>query len=227
LRIPFTVDEFFDVFTAYNHAVWPAQYFLLALAAVALALLYVRAENGSRIISWILVVMWCWTGLVYHIMHFTSINQAAWLFGLLFLIQAVVFAWYGGFRDRLLLQRPSGVDSIIGWILIVYGLIIYPVLGRMAGHPYMSSPTFGTPCPSTIFTFGLLWFARRPFPRIILVIPLLWTVIGGSAAIMLSVHQDFGLIAAGILGITLLVVTSFAAKARQDSQRASDSTLGG
>ncbi|HET9096543.1 MAG TPA: hypothetical protein VFN37_07770 [Candidatus Baltobacteraceae bacterium] len=33
--MPFTIDQFYAVFAAYNHAVWPAQYALFALAAFA------------------------------------------------------------------------------------------------------------------------------------------------------------------------------------------------
>ncbi len=33
MQLPFTVEQFFGVFQAYNSAVWPAQVFLLALAA--------------------------------------------------------------------------------------------------------------------------------------------------------------------------------------------------
>ena len=35
--------------------------------------------------------------------------------------------------------------------------------------------------------------------RWLLIIPVLWSVIGASAAILLSVPQDFGLIAAGLI----------------------------
>lgn len=35
--------------------------------------------------------------------------------------------------------------------------------------------------------------------RWLLAVPLLWTVVGGSAAVMLSVPQDYGLIVAGLL----------------------------
>ena len=34
--LPFTVDEFFSVFSAYNNAIWPAQLLAYLLAAVAL-----------------------------------------------------------------------------------------------------------------------------------------------------------------------------------------------
>jgi hypothetical protein len=37
VRLPFTIDQFLDVFRRYNSAVWPSQLVLLGLAVAALA----------------------------------------------------------------------------------------------------------------------------------------------------------------------------------------------
>jgi hypothetical protein len=50
----------------------------------------------------------------------------------------------------------------------------------------------------------MLCFLERPFPRSILVVPLIWSVVGGSAAFFLGIPQDLGLAAAGIAGLCLL-----------------------
>ena len=154
--------------------------------------------------SWILVFFWVWMAVAYHFSHFASINPAAKVFGVLFVIQALLFAWAGGVRSCLSFQRSSGINQIVGWVLVVYALVVYPLLGSAAGHSYMSSPTFGVPCPTTIFTFGVLWFARRPLPRYVLVAPIVWSAIGGSAAFILGVPQDMGLVVSGATGLVLL-----------------------
>jgi hypothetical protein len=56
-----------------------------------------------------------------------------------------------------------------------------------------------TPCPITLFTFGVLLLAQSPLPRRLLVIPLLWALIGGSAAWLLGVAQDWPLLISGVL----------------------------
>ena len=198
MRLPFTVSEFFDVFARYNAAVWPMQVVLLALAVVSVLLTYARWQHRSRAVSWILAILWIWTGLAYHVAHFAAINAAARLFGALCVAQGILFAWLGARGPRLLFDRPAGVPGLVGWALVAYALAVYPFLGWLSGHAYMASPTFGTPCPTTIFTFGLLWLARRPVPRYALVVPLLWSAIGGSAAFVLGVRQDLGLVAAGL-----------------------------
>ena len=84
---------------------------------------------------------------------------------------------------------------------MLYTLVIYPFIGEMFGHSYPRNPVFGvTPCPATIFTFGLLLWASQPVPWYVVFIPLAWSLIGVSAAINRHVPQDYGLGLAGILG---------------------------
>jgi hypothetical protein len=85
-------------------------------------------------------------------------------------------------------------------------MILYPVLGAMAGHIYPASPVFGImPCPTTIFTFGLLLWTERKVPGFLLVIPFLWALLGLSAAVTLGVHEDFGLPFAGLIAVPWLL----------------------
>jgi len=85
-------------------------------------------------------------------------------------------------------------------------MLIYPVLGYVLGHGYPNSPVFGvTPCPVTIFTFGLLLFANN-VPKQILVIPLIWSVIGFSAALTMGIKEDIGLLAAGLVGTAMIIL---------------------
>jgi hypothetical protein len=88
--------------------------------------------------------------------------------------------------------------------LIVYGLLIYPLIGFTVGHGYFASPTFGVPCPTTIFTVGILHFTDLQFPRFILAIPLAWSAVGSFAAAFLAVPQDLGLSVAGIALLVML-----------------------
>jgi hypothetical protein len=52
-----------------------------------------------------------------------------------------------------------------------------------------------TPCPVTLFTFGVLLLSTVRVPRRILVVPVLWALIGGSASYLLHVPQDWLLLA--------------------------------
>ena len=58
-------------------------------------------------------------------------------------------------------------------------------------------PAFGVPCPTTIFTAGVLMLATPRSWRLS-IIPVMWSVIGGSAANLLAVRADYALPIAGI-----------------------------
>jgi len=67
-------------------------------------------------------------------------------------------------------------------------------------------PAFGVaPCPTTIFTIGILLTGSWRVVRWLLILPGLWAAVGGSAAILLGVPQDFGLLASLALLILLAV----------------------
>ena len=88
----------------------------------------------------------------------------------------------------------------------MYALIVYPALGYWLEHRYPAAPTFGLPCPTTIFTFGILLWTNRRVPFYVLAIPLAWSVMGFWAAISLGITQDLGLLAAGLIGSSLIIL---------------------
>jgi hypothetical protein len=62
-----------------------------------------------------------------------------------------------------------------------------------------------TPCPVTIFTFGMFLLTTKPIPRWLLIISFVWSLIGGSAAFLLSVPQDWLLLVSGLISMPLIV----------------------
>jgi hypothetical protein len=109
-------------------------------------------------------------------------------------------------EGRLRFVVRSGPRAWIGAAIVVYSLVLYPLIGYAAGHRYPEMPTFGVPCPTTIFTVGLLMFAAAPFPRSVLAVPVLWSAIGSVAAFQLGVVQDYGLSVAGLIALAVLLV---------------------
>jgi hypothetical protein len=98
MKIPFTVDQFFEVFARYNEGVWPMQIILNLLAIAIIVILFRTRNDGNRIITAILSFFWAWMAITYHFISFTDINPAAWLFGSVFLAGALCFAWIGVLR---------------------------------------------------------------------------------------------------------------------------------
>ena len=176
--IPFTVDQFLNVFERYNNAVWPAQLFLYTMAILAICLVLQRKADFSKSVSLILSMFWIWMGLVYHLWFFTAINRAALIFAAFFVLQGILFFIAGALKNNLRFRFRPDLFGIIGGAFFVYALVIYPALGYWFGHRYPAAPTFGLPCPTTIFTFGILLWTDRRVPLYLLAIPLAWSFIG-------------------------------------------------
>jgi uncharacterized protein DUF6064 len=204
--LPFTPEQFLAVFQGYNEAIWPAQAFGYLAGGLAVALLFTQSERGDQIIAVILAVMWAWTGVAYHILFFAPIDKAAYAFGVLFIAEAGAIA-YAGLRCRLTFVLPQDAAGWVGVALVTYAALLYPLIGMAAGHHPSELPMFGvTPCPVTIFTFGMLLLTRSPLPLYLLVIPTLWSLIGGSAAILLRIPQDWLLLVSGVAAVGLITV---------------------
>ena len=108
--------------------------------------------------------------------------------------------------DRLPSFQPRlTLSGLVGGFFILYGLLIYPLLGYFLGHVYPYAPSFGVPCPTTIFTFGLLLWTDSKFPKYLLIVPLLWSMIGFMAAFQWGVLEDLMLLVSGIVTTGLVV----------------------
>lgn len=212
MKFPFSRAEFFAVFARYNEGVWPAQLALYALAVIALALALRRSSANSRGAHVVLAILWFWMGVIYHAGFFAEINPAAILFAAIFVVQALIFVKVA-LGPRAVVFEPR--NNLAGWTgggLIVLGLFVYPMMSVAAGHRYPSEPTFGVPCPTTIFTLGMLLWAMDTAPRRLFVIPLLWAVIGTVAALQLGAIEDFSLTLS-------LAVVAFVLLARKGASR--------
>ena len=202
--MPFSTEQFFDVIARYNQALFPAQVIAFLLAVVAVWQVFKRSEGADRYTAGVLALLWVWMGVAYHFAFFTAINPAAWLFGSLFIVQGLLFGW-ALWKEKLSFGWPGGATGWAGGILLAYGLVLYNIWTLAGPHGYPQSPIFSLPCPTTIFTFGLLLWTTDRVPKVLLVIPFLWTLVGTSAAVNFQVIPDYGLGLAGVVG-TLWVV---------------------
>lgn len=207
MNIPFTVEQFFNIFRTYNESIWPAQVVAYLLGVITLALTIRQNKLSGQIISGILALFWIWMGVFYHIVYFSPINPIARIFGVFYIIQGLLFLIVGTFYGKLSFRFSYKPIPILGACFILYAMAVYSLLGMTFGHNYPSAPIFGVaPCPTTIFTFGILFWATTKVPVYMLIIPLLWSIVGMSAAISLKVPQDYGLVLAGVLGTALILI---------------------
>jgi hypothetical protein len=206
MDLPFTTEQFLNVFRTYNSAIWPVHVLAYALGALAVFLALRRSAETRGGIALILSVMWLWMGGGYHIGFFSEINPAAYVFGGLFIVQGILFLVAALGRLRLEFEFRPDAFGIVGAVLLAYAAIVYPIIGSVMGHGYPQSPMFGVaPCPTTIFTLGLLLWTARDVSKGLFVIPVIWSAIGFSAAFKLGILEDVGLLVAGAAAVTMMV----------------------
>ena len=205
MRTPFSAEQFFDVFRHYNVSVWPMQSILLAVAVVLVALALV-SPRSSRVVVAGLAALWVWMAVAYHLAYFANLTPAAYLFAAAFLLEAGLLAWHGLRTRRLHIAVPKEPSvTTVGAVLIAFALVGYPALAYALGQRYPAVPTFGLPCPTVIFTFGLLTWCVRPVPRSVLWIPAAWALIGTTAAVSFGARQDFALLPAALIALGVLL----------------------
>ncbi len=204
--LPFTAEVLYSVLEQYNRAIWPAQIIAtgLGLAAVVSAL---RPFPGSgRLIGALLAAAWAWIGAAYHLMHAAAIDFAAPALGVFFVIQGALLAWTGALRGRLAWRFRADAFGWTGIGLVVLAMAAYPLIAWLAGHGWPRAPMFGVaPCPTAIFTIGMLLLVDGRTPLHLVAIPVLGSLYCGTAAWLLNLHEDLALALAGVGGLGLIL----------------------
>ena len=207
MQLPFTETQFLDNFGAFNSVLWPA----LAVLWVASLVLTTQLMSGrprSAALGILLIAHWLWSAGAYHAFFFSRINPAAWLFAALFTAQALAMLWYASRGGLTFVWRRSWRHAGAA-VFIVYALA-YPALVQLTGHQSPRAPLFGVPCPTALLTAGLLLATEPPAPRGLLIIPVAWSLLAGTAAVFLGVTPDLMLLAAA----TALVADALLAAGR-------------
>ena len=202
--MPFTLNQFFDVFGRYNSLLWPVAGLLWLVSAATMIWWLRRGARASPLVSGVLAFHWAWSSVAYHWAFFAAINPAAGFFAVLFLFQAVCLVWLGVVRPRLRFLPGRTRWKLVGHAFVVYAFS-YPALSVASGHAWPRLPLFAVPCPTTLLTVGMLLMLDGAVPIVILVPTIAWTAIGGSAAVLFDVRPDFALPVAGLAALAFAV----------------------
>lgn len=205
MSLPFTFDDFLEMLERFNTDWWPTHLIMYALAVAAIYFAIRKTRYSGKVVTGILVFFWIWVGLVFNLLYFSKLYPMAYLFVVLFILEGIILAVAGLFWHKLTFRVRADLFGLVGAILIIYALIGYPLIANLTGRGYPHLLLTGMmPCPTAIFTLGLLLWTERPIPKIVPVIPVIYAL-SGFVPVRLGVVEDIGLIAAGILTGLLLV----------------------
>ncbi len=192
----FSPRVYWRLFELNNHAFWPLQLAMLAvgLALVLFALLWPRAS--SRWIGLVLATLWVFVSWSFLWERLAGINWAIAYVVPLFGLQALMLAVIALSRGDLVFRAA---DSAGGLLLVVAGLLVYPLLPFLFGRPLATAEIFGiAPDPTVIVTLGFLLASRAG--SALFATPIFWLLLSGVTLRTMSEGQAWvPLSAAGIV----------------------------
>lgn len=169
---PRTYNRLFEL---YNADIWPLQVFAVA-AGIAILWLIWRGVHG-RVVASLLAAAWILVAWAYHWERYATINTAAPYYAAGFAIEAVLLAWRAIRREGLRFDLQPAPVRWIGFLILVAGAGLYPLLAPLLDRPWTQAEIFGVaPDPTAVATIGALLLASG---RIVwlLALPLLWCAI--------------------------------------------------
>lgn len=197
----FSAATYYRLFALVNADVWPLQ---LVAAGIGVLLLVgvLRGRPGPRTAACLLGLGWAWVGWAYHARRYADIHLAGEYFAVAFLFEAALLGM-AGWRAWLAPPAPDG-GVRTGLLLLLAGLLVYPLLAPLAGRPWGQAELFGiAPDPTAVVTLGALLAGRGRW--CLWPVPLLWCVASATTLAEMHVGQAWApllpvLVALSVLG---------------------------
>ncbi len=195
------LNEFLAMFERGNAAIWPMQLVWYASAAAMVGLALWPIRRASQLICLLAAAYFAWVGIAYF-----GVLSSSWLWAAVFILEATLLLVAGIVRRDLVFAPRWDLASVLGAVFMFYALVAYPIIGVLGGHPLRTLPVFGlAPCPTVIFAFGLLLWARPPAPKYVLLLPLAWALNATPPNLAMGNVPDFVLILVGVITVGLII----------------------
>ena len=192
----FSARTYYRLFEIHNAALWPGQVLALALAAGLLWLVWRGGVSAARAAGAIVGIGWLFTGAVYFVWRYATINWAAVWLGAVFILEGALWIGLASSRACPALRTDAAwgrgaARTTIGIALLLAG-IAYPLLAPLLGRPAAQAEVFGlAPDPTAIGTLGLLLLfddgrerrlpplVRKAWLAVLWAIPAAWCLLTG------------------------------------------------
>lgn len=174
----FTSRTYARLFELYNRTLWPIH------VPVALSIFWVIFATRSpdalraRLVSLLLAAFWGVIAWQFFLQHYATINTAAPVFALGFVVQALLIFAIGALAGRVQYAWSGRRAGKIGLAVLLLAVLLVPITNLLSGRSWQGIELFGlTPDPTALGTIGLVLMARGKPRWLLLPIPLLWCVI--------------------------------------------------
>lgn len=174
--ILFSENVYYRQFSLYNSGTWPIHLFAIIFGIFALVSSWGKSFFHNKGLTLGLVIFWCWTAGAFLYLQFLQIHIVADWYALGFVIQALLMAWLGGFKQQFENVTKSKPRKIIGRLVLVFAIFLYPFIAVLTGRNWLEFELFGmAPDPTALGTLGILILHRVSW--VLYIIPVIWLVI--------------------------------------------------
>jgi len=192
---PYSRPIYFDMIGLYNKAVWPMH--VLAMILMFWLLLISIRPGQHRVSSafWILGAAWLWTGWIFHMQYYSSINWAGVAFGYLFLIQGGLLLALACIPVTPVWNVSKKWPVLAGRLLLILAIVAYPLTGLLEQRTLIQLDMFAmTPTPTLMATLAFLLLLEGRIKYALVVIPLLWAFISASFAWTIQLLEVYAIL---------------------------------
>ncbi|WP_038361759.1 DUF6064 family protein [Bosea sp. 117] len=202
----FAPRVYWRLIEAQNAALWPLH---VASVGAGLAIVLLVARRPQNAMPWtglVLAAVWAFVGWSFLLNRYAAINWAILYIAPAFFLQSALLA-IAAVLPRGLTIDGRAAGGRTGLLVALAGLLLYPCLPLVSGHPWTSAEVFGiAPDPTAIVTLGLLLAARGPLLAVLLPIPLFWCLFSGLTLLAMDEVEAWLLLAtAAFVPILVLV----------------------
>jgi len=198
----FSPRTYYRMLERYNTAIWPGQILTLGLGLVVLVLLRRPAARQGRILSGLVALLWGWVAWGFLWNRYRTINWAATYFAGMFAIEVLLFAWVGVVRGRLRFGLSRDPAGVVGIVLFILSLAVYPVFAPLSGRAWQQADGFGVePDPTVIGTLGLLLLVPGRPHWGLLAVPILWCIVSGATLLPMGSSEAWAPPVAALLSL--------------------------
>jgi Family of unknown function (DUF6064) len=161
----FSPATYWRLVAQYHQSVWPGQLLMLVVAGALTVMIRATARLAARTVLVVLAGLWLWVAWAFFLDRYAGITWAAnYLAGAFGLQAALLMAAALTLDDQ---RSPGwGRGSAIGWMLVVVGLILFPVASFIAGTGWSQTLVFGIdPEPTALASAGFVWALNHTLTR--------------------------------------------------------------
>lgn len=199
----FTYDTVVRVFGSYNDSIWPMQVIAYLLVFAVWFVAARKTKYSDRIIAAILAFFWLWVGTKFWLPFGANVPLFN-LVGALFIFQGILFL-IGVVKPSVTYRFEENAFSYMGIALMLYAMVGFPVGALLMGRVYPQMGIVGMfPCPTVLFTCGLLLCTRGKLAKYMLAIPLLWGI-AGMYWTTLGLFEGAGLTVGTLTAVAMIV----------------------